>query len=77
MRRLLSWCWLVGIGAASFAGRAAEPTSPLYISQSNDADPTAPTSQPGGRWYHWLGSDPAVTHLETGLAVDAQKFAGR
>ncbi|NOX53965.1 MAG: hypothetical protein GXP27_05895, partial [Planctomycetes bacterium] len=31
----------------------------------------------GKRWYHWTGVDPAVTHLETGLAVDAHRFAGR
>ncbi len=26
----------------------------LLILQTNDVDPTAPTSQPNGRWYHWL-----------------------
>lgn len=49
----------------------------LHILQANDLDPTAPTSQPNGRWYHWLGVDPAVTHLETAVAVDAKTFAGR
>jgi hypothetical protein len=49
----------------------------LFILQANDVDPTAPTSQPNGRWYHWLGVDPVVTHLETGVAVDSGVFAGR
>ena len=51
--------------------------SPLYVLQSNDVDPSAPTSQPNGRWYHWIGVDPVVTHLETGIAVDAGSYAGR
>lgn len=49
----------------------------LFILQANDVDPTAPTSQPTGRWYHWLGVDSAVTHLEAAVAVDAGSFAGR
>ena len=55
---------------------AASNTPPLYILQANDQDPTSPTSQPSGRWYHWLGCDPAVTHLETGLAIDSAALAG-
>jgi hypothetical protein len=31
---------------------------------SNDMDPTMPTSQPEARWYHWLGTDPAVPKSE-------------
>jgi hypothetical protein len=49
----------------------------LYILQANDIDPTSPTSQPEGRWYHWLGCDPAITHLETGIAIDSGQYAGR
>ena len=49
----------------------------LSVLQSNDVDPTTPSSQPGGRWYHWIGTDAAVTHLETGLAIDAGRHAGR
>ena len=60
------------LGAAAVAGG-----EPLYVAQSNDVDPTSPSSQVGTRWYHWLGVDPAVTHLETGLAVDAAEYAGR
>jgi len=52
-------------------------SEPGSILQSNDIDPTMPSSQPGGRWYHWLSSDPAITHLETGLAIDSDRFAGR
>ena len=63
-------CWF-GICSACVGA------APLYILQANDPDPTSPTSQPAGRWYHWLGCDPAVTHLETGLAVDAAAMAGR
>ena len=66
----LLWGW-------SAYGWAAPAATPLYVLQANDPDPTAPTSQPGGRWYHWLGCDPAVTHLETGLAIDAAAMAGR
>ena len=62
--------------AASRLANAGE-NGATYILQANDVDPTAPTSQPEGRWYHWLGCDPAVTHLETGIAVDAGQFAGR
>lgn len=49
----------------------------LFILQANDVDPTAPTSQPAGRWYHWIGADPAVTHLETAVAVDSGAYTGR
>ena len=57
----LFWSW----SACAWAAPAA---APWYVLQANDPDPTSPTSQPAGRWYHWLGCDPAVTHLETGLA---------
>ena len=49
----------------------------LYVLQANDCDPTAPTSQPIHRMYHWLGADPAVTHLEAAVAVDSADYAGR
>lgn len=64
------------LSVAPHVANAAE-TGATYILQANDVDPTAPTSQPEGRWYHWLGCDPAVTHLETGIAVDAGQFSGR
>ena len=70
------FCLLVVWGWAACAG-AAPAARPLYILQANDLDPTAPSSQPAGRWYHWLGCDPAVTHLETGLAIDSAAMAGR
>lgn len=63
------------VSAMLQAGAAGD--EPLYVAQSSDVDPTSPTSQPGGRWYHWSGADAAVTHLETGLAVDSGEFAGR
>lgn len=63
---------LVVAGAAP--GAASDE---LLILQANDIDPTAPTSQPNGRWYHWIGADPAVTHLETAVAVDAGAYASR
>jgi hypothetical protein len=62
--------------AILYTGAVAGET-PQYVVQSNDMDPTMPTSQPGGRWYHWLGTDPAITHLETGMAIDADQFGGR
>jgi len=68
-RGVFCWVVLASVGVAS--------DEPLYVAQSNDMDPTLPTSQPGGRWYHWLSTDPAVTHLETGLAIDSDEFAGR
>ncbi|MBI5394247.1 MAG: hypothetical protein HZA91_03025 [Verrucomicrobia bacterium] len=72
-RRWLTIAFLLGI-----AGVAQGATSgKLLILQANDIDPSAPTSQPTGRWYHWMGVDSAVTHLETAVAVDAGSFAGR
>ena len=62
------------VGAAVAHGAKSEG---LYILQANDIDPSAPSSQPNGRWYHWIGADPAVTHLETAVAVDAGAYAGR
>lgn len=56
---------------------ASDSPAGRYILQTNDIDPTAPTSQPGGRWYHWIGVDPAVTHLETAVAIDGGNFAQR
>jgi hypothetical protein len=77
MRRALTWfCLCVFWGWSAYVW-AVSATAPLYILQANDLDPTAPTSQPAGRWYHWLGCDPAVTHLETGLAIDSAAMAGR
>lgn len=73
-RRWLGW-WLVVLW--SWAAGAGAGQRPLYVLQANDPDPTSPTSQPASRWYHWLGADPAVTHLETGLAIDAGPLAGR
>ncbi|MBI3920609.1 MAG: hypothetical protein HY318_04240 [Armatimonadetes bacterium] len=59
-------------------GHAARPwANRLYLLQSNDMDPTTPTSQMDGRWNHWLAVDSVVTHLETGIAVDSAEFAGR
>ena len=77
-RKSRGW-WLVVLGCClpDAAAHTATASEPLYVLQVNDPDPTAPTSQPAGRWYHWLGVDPAVTHLETGVAVDAGPFAGR
>ncbi len=73
---LARFCLLAiwGLAACAWAAPAA---GPLYILQANDLDLTAPSSQPVGRWYHWLGCDPAVTHLETGLAIDSAAMAGR
>ena len=62
------------MGVAAWA--AAAPGGDLYILQDNDVDPTAPSSQVGGRWYHWMGVDPVVTHLETGMAIDAGAYRG-
>jgi hypothetical protein len=70
------WCCLAAglMGVAAWA--AAVPGGELYILQDNDVDPTAPSSQVGGRWYHWMGVDPVVTHLETGMAIDAGAYRG-
>ena len=76
VRRARWFCLSLFWGWSAWAW-AASVTPPLYILQANDQDPTAPTSQPSGRWYHWLGCDPAVTHLETGLAIDSAAMAGR
>ncbi|MFH1268494.1 MAG: hypothetical protein ABIK89_22455 [Planctomycetota bacterium] len=70
------------LGTALLAAVLLEATAlaaegPLYVLQSNDVDPTSPSSQVGTRWYHWSGCDSAITHLETGLAVDAAEFSGR
>ena len=72
-RWLLTTVLLLGAAGALAAG----PGVKGFILQANDVDPTAPTSQPNGRWYHWLGADPAVTHLETAIAVDWDRYAGR
>jgi hypothetical protein len=72
LRAMLASFLFAGCGLACGA-----TTDGLFILQANDIDPTAPTSQPTGRWYHWLGVDPAVTHLETAVAVDAESYAGR
>lgn len=72
LRPALVLCFL--LSAAVVRGAATEG---LWIVQSNDVDPTAPTSQPHGRWYHWIGADPAVTHLETAVAVDAGEYSGQ
>ena len=77
MVRASRWFCLSLLWGWSACAWAASVTPPLYILQANDQDPTAPTSQPSGRWYHWLGCDPAVTHLETGLAIDSAAMAGR
>ncbi len=70
--------WLTLVFLLGIAGTAHGATSgELFILQANDIDPTAPTSQPAGRWYHWMGADPVVTHLETAVAVDAGSYAGR
>jgi hypothetical protein len=68
---------LLLLAPAGAPASGGDPLAGLFILQANEPDPTAPTSQPTGRWYHWLGCDPAVTHLETGIAVDAGQFAGR
>ncbi|MCX7429280.1 MAG: hypothetical protein NTW96_27105 [Planctomycetia bacterium] len=69
--------WVVLVALGSLWAPAAGAAEPLYVFASNDMDPTMPTSQPEARWYHWLGTDPAVTHLETGLAIDAGEHADR
>src|SRR5512135_407876 len=71
--RWLTLALLLGIAGTAHSATREE----LFILQANDVDPSAPTSQPTGRWYHWLGVDPAVTHLETAVAVDAAAYAGR
>ena len=71
-RPIVIFCLL---GVAVIARGAAREE--LYILQANDIDPTAPTSQPNGRWYHWRGAFPAVTLLERAVAVDAGDCAGR
>ena len=76
MAAMSRWVLAVVLFCAIAAACQAMGVEP-FILQSNDVDPTAPTSQPIGRWYHWLGADPAVTHLETGVAVDAGAYAGR
>ncbi|NUQ65810.1 MAG: hypothetical protein HUU20_25375, partial [Pirellulales bacterium] len=62
---------------AFFAAGKTPAEEPLFVVQSNDIDPTTPSSQAGNRWYHWIGVDPVVSHLETGLAIDSDQFAGR
>lgn len=73
MLRSMAAFFLLVVAAAAHGAASQD----LYILQVNDVDPTAPTSQPNGRWYHWIGADPAVTHLETAVAVDAATYAGR
>jgi hypothetical protein len=74
-RRRVFLSFLIWATTASLA--AERLPGLLYILQSNDFDPTDVSSQPRGRFYHWLGADAVVTHLETGLAVDSLEFAGR
>lgn len=72
-----NFVWMALLWCAALSPAVGGDGPSLYVLQVNAPDPTAPSSQPGGRWYHWLGVDPAVTHLETGFAIDADRFAGR
>ena len=59
MAAMSRWVLAVVLFCAIAAACQAMGVEP-FILQSNDVDPTAPTSQPIGRWYHWLGADPAI-----------------